>query len=479
MAREDPARLGAVLAEVATLLERGEIRPLPTRVYAAANVADAFREMAQGHHSGKLVVTIADGSLTPVDHDAVDAARGGTVVVTGGFGAIGRRMAGWLVDRGVDRLALIGRHPDAPTARGVVDELRGRGATVLAVGVDVARRDNLQAALARIRRDAGPITGVIHAAGVLADATLMGQTETGWRTVFDGKARGASWLDEFTSTNPLAVFIMTSSVASFIGLSGQANYAAANAWLDALAARRRHQGRPALSLGWGPWAGGGLASGTSRAERLAWKGLGRLTSDDARRGFDRALALGRAHVAIMNLDPDVWIDAAGPSALPVVLSLQTPGSAPDAAGTAPPAPDAGRPDIGVWLRGTPPGPARRQILEGWLREHIGRVLRLAPERIDVARPFRMLGLDSLMGLELRHRLERSAGVPVPVTAIWNHPTVGQFATYLAERLGVTLDQRPPADSTAQPPPADDLDRLVADLEAMSDDDAARLAGGDQ
>ena len=480
MARDHPARVGAVLREVMDLLVRGEITPLPTRVFPRDGVADAFREMGQGVHTGKLVIDMTSGTTAGTVRDAIDAAVGGTVLVTGGFGAIGLTIAEWLIDRGVDQVALLGRHPDSVPARAAIARLEARGVRVLALGADVANRTELARALDRLRREMPPLTGVIHAAGVLDDATVAMQTAALWHRVFDGKAAGAWYLDELTAGDPLTCFVLISSVASFLGLAGQANYAAANAWLDALSAMRRRRDRPAISIGYGPWAQIGLASSTARGGRLARLGLGSLTPERARAAFDQVMAIDQAHVAVMSLDVNTWTRAtAGRSsslltALARTDTVRTEGAA-DAAAPQPAL------DLRAALAAAPPGRLRRQVLEGRIRLELGRVLRLAVDRIDVSRSFRTLGLDSLMGLELRHRLEQMAAVPVTATAVWNHPTVSQLAVHLAGRLGVLLDAPEPA----APDPAisgsreDDLAQILADIEQLSDEDVDRLAGGNR
>ncbi len=249
------------------------------------------------------------------------------------------------------------------------------------------------------------------------------------------KVRGARNLDVATRVDALDWFVLCSSAVAVLGPGGQANYAAANAYLDALAAARRREGLPACSIGWGPWAEVGLAAADEgRGARLAEKGLGGLGTREALASFERALDTARDHVLVMRLDAPRWTQRE-PSSAVLLAELVGPG----ATGSTAPGP-ALREQLGAVA-----SPARRRVvLEDAVRAELAPVLRTTADAIGRERDVRAMGLDSLMSLELRNRLEVVTGLTLPATTAFNHPTVAALATLIADRLGVSLVADAPA-----------------------------------
>ncbi|MGC3005150.1 SDR family NAD(P)-dependent oxidoreductase, partial [Streptomyces sp. G35A] len=187
----------------------------------------------------------------------------GTVLVTGGTGALGARVARWAARQGAARLLLVSRRgAQAPGADALGEELRRLGTDVTFAAVDLADREGVRALL-----DAHPVDAVVHTAGVIDDGVLDGLDPRAFRSVFAAKTTGARHLDELTRDRDLSAFVLFSSFAGAVGSAGQGNYAAANALLDALAERRRAEGLPATSIAWGPWAGGGMAADADAEDR--------------------------------------------------------------------------------------------------------------------------------------------------------------------------------------------------------------------
>ncbi|MBP7569534.1 MAG: SDR family NAD(P)-dependent oxidoreductase, partial [Acidobacteria bacterium] len=459
--RQRPDLGGRLLAEVAALLGRGIVEPLPIRLFPVTATADAFREMAQGGHTGKLVIAMSAEQL-PLR--PARAASGGTWLVTGGLGALGLAVAEALAARGVRSLVLVGRSAPGAGARAAIDALERQGVRVTVRAGDVSRLGDVRAALSAVPAD-HPLDGVVHAAGVLDDALLQDQDEARITRVLKPKIRGAWNLHLATSERPPRHFVLFSSVAAFLGLAGQSNYAAGNAFLDALAAARQGAGLPATSIAWGPWAEVGLAAARSdRGERLGARGLGSVTVEQGLRAFFEALDAAPPHAAVMAFDPSRWREA-------------TPASAPFLSRLA--AHDSDSPRRGAaGLRGelmALPAAGRLGALEKHVCERVGQVLRLAPSRVDRGRPFRALGLDSLMAVELRNRLEASTGEKLPATLAWNYPTVSVLAPFLAERMGVPLaDESAAAPEISGAGPALEVEGLIEEIASLSDDEVRRL-----
>ena len=394
--------------------------------------------------------------------DAAPVTAEGSYLVTGGLGALGLIAARWLVARGARHLTLLGRRAPADDVARTLDELRALGAEVSVVRGDVTRRDDVERAVAAAtaRR---PLRGVVHAAGALDDGVIANLDRDRFSRVLASKIDGALHLDEATRSAPLDFFVCFSSVIGVLGSPGQANYAAANAGLDAVVARRRAQGRPALSLAWGPWARVGMAAaGRDRGRRLAARGLASLAPEDGIEAFGR-LRHTAGTVLVMRFDAARWSRAHAAGARSLLRDLADAESAPVASEGL----------LGQIGAATPA--ERRSLLETHLREQIGHVLRVAPARVERDTPLKALGLNSLMSLELRNRLEATLGFTLPATLVWNYPTVAAVAAHLEERLGFA-----PGETGEAAPSGDDaeLDRLLTEIQGLSDEEVRRqLANG--
>jgi phthiocerol/phenolphthiocerol synthesis type-I polyketide synthase C len=432
-ARARPALLGGILRRIMARVEAGELTPLPERVFPVSDVADAFRHMARAQHIGKVVIAVEEtatttGPASPVRPDA-------TYLITGGLGALGLTVARWMVEHGARSLVLLGRSEPSVEAREVVAELESMGARVTVEQADVGREAELAHVLERIDAELPPLRGVVHAAGLLADATVLQLGPERLLEALAPKLRGAWNLHRLTLEQPLDFFVLFSSVSALVGIPGQANYAAANAFLDALAHARRALGLTALSIGWGPWSEVGLAAARGdRGRRLASQGLRSLSPAQ---GIDALGELLRhpqpAHLAVARLDAPRWCDAHSAAAASQFLSrLREP---------APAQVEAVRPVGGVREAAleAPAGREREAVLEAHLRTRAAGVLRLTPERVALNQPLKALGMDSLMTLELRNRLEADLGIPLSATLIWNYPTITLLARHLAGQLAPVSD----------------------------------------
>ncbi|WP_061289079.1 type I polyketide synthase [Herbidospora cretacea] len=338
----------------------------------------------------------------------------GAVLVTGGTGAIGRRVARWLHDQGARDLLLISRSgPDAPGAAELADEL---GATVVAC--DAADRDALAALLAE-----HDVRAVFHTAGVLDDGVIDALTPDRLATVHRAKCASARNLDELTSG--LTAFVLFSSVAGAVGSAGQAGYAAANAYLDALAAARHARGEVATSIAWGPWAGGGMASGH---DRLGRAGLSGLDPETALTALRHAIDRDDAAPIVADVDWDVFgpaFTANRPSALISGLFTTV-------------ARDEG-PGLADRLAPLPPADRERVVLD-LVRAQAAAVLGHAgASAIGPNRAFKDLGFSSLSAVDLCNRLRRATGRALPKTLVFDYPTPAALAAYILGLLFATED----------------------------------------
>nr|WP_051834158.1 type I polyketide synthase [Streptomyces sp. NRRL S-646] len=384
-----------------------------------------------------------------------------TVLITGGTGSLGARVARRLAERGARHLVLVGRRgPDAEGAEALRAELAAVGAEVTLAACDTADADALAALLAE-----HPVDAVVHAAGVLDDGLLQALTPERLEAVLRPKLAAARNLDRLTRDRELSAFVLFSSFAGTVGSAGQGNYAAANAYLDALAARRRAEGLPATSVAWGPWAGGGMAGGDDAEARLRGGGVVPLDPDAALAALDRAVARADAQLTVAELTWDRFVPgftavrpapllAELPEAQALVRQARERDGGAQAEGGA----------LGTRLAGLAEAEQER-LLTQLVRDHVATVLgHGSADAVDADRAFNELGFDSLMAVELRNRLGVAAGLQLPATLLFDQPTPRVLARHLRS-LTVTEGGGAPA--------LDALDQLEAALTGLAEDDAQR------
>ncbi|ADI03794.1 modular polyketide synthase [Streptomyces bingchenggensis BCW-1] len=421
---------------------------------------------------------LARGSVPAADPDRQPLDPAGTVLITGGTGGLGAAVSRWLVARhGVRHLLLVSRGGKAPDD--LVAELTAAGASVSVAACDVTDRAALAEVIAAVPVSA-PLRAVIHAAGAMEDAAALSLTPDRLHAVLSPKVDGAWQLHELTRDLDLSAFVLFSSVTATVGFAGQANYAAANAFLDGLAHRRRALGLPAVSLGWGLWERStGLTErlGEADKERVRRMGIRQLRTDDGLALLDLGLSADRAHLV------PAWVDLSGPDIDPpaILRGLAPAGSSGGRKRErALSSSDAATGDAPQTLRDrllTMAQHDRELTVRRVVQAEIATVLRRSgPGTVPPDRGFMDLGFDSLTALELRQRLGALTGLKLPPTMIFNHPTPGALAQHLLQQL---VPDEPPAE---QPPPPTDqpsvlaeLDRLAVSMAAVGDESVRSAA----
>jgi hypothetical protein len=416
-------------------------------------------------------VPTADASGQSAGDEAPDPAYdgAGTYLVTGANGSLGSLIARHLVAvHGVRHLLLTGRRGVDPA---LVAELTDLGAHVVSVTADMADRSAVAAALASVPAE-HPLRGVVHSAGVLDDGVLGSLTPERLDAVLRPKADAATHLDELTRGLGLRMFVLFSSLAGTFGTPGQANYAAANAFLDALAARRRAGGETAVSLAWGPWERTGMAGTLSDADRarIARAGVVPFTAEDGLALFDRALGSDRPAVVPVRLNLPA-VQAGSPNVPAVLRGLVRPPvrrSAGHASGTAG---AAGAADAGERLRKRlleVPDARQRELLVELVGTVTAAVLgHSGASAVDPERGFLDMGVDSLTAVELRDRLREATGVALASTVVFDHPTAAALSAHLHDELAL-------GPAAADDLVLADLERVAASFGSVSDDGRAAL-----
>ncbi|WP_410641666.1 type I polyketide synthase [Amycolatopsis sp. lyj-346] len=395
----------------------------------------------------------------------------GSVLITGGTGAVGAGVARWLAQRGAEHLVLVSRRgEDGPQAAELREELRALGAEVTIAACDAADRDALAAVLAGLP-ERHPLTAVVHSAAVLDDGVLDSLSPERFAGVLRSKVDAAVHLHELTAGLDLDAFLLFSSMAGITGNAGQGNYAAANAFLDALARQRHADGLPATSIAWGAWGEKGIiAENEAVRTRLRRGGTPGMATDLALSALDGAIAGDDPVLVVADLDWDLFAPGyAGTRPSPLIGDLPEARRALEAgAGPADPAPGRGSSAVRD-LAGRLPGEQVRALLD-LVRAQVAVVLgHASPDAIGNDRPFKDLGFDSLTAVELRNVLAAALGISLPTTLIFDIPT----PIALAEHLRAELFGAEPAVVTTTVAPAAAVDDEPIAIVGMS----CRFAGG--
>jgi myxalamid-type polyketide synthase MxaE and MxaD len=368
-------------------------------------------------------------------------------LITGGLGALGLQVARWMVHEGARRLILMGRtplpirsvwnevQPDSTFAKQIdaIRQLEALGASVHIATVDVGQEAQLASFLNTFEREGWPrIRGVIHAAGTINDRTLFQHDADTFSSTWGPKVVGSWLLHHLLPKDSLDFFILFSSAASLLGSPGQANYAAANSFMDSLTWQRKAQGLPALSINWGAWSEVGLAATAERAGRLAQRGFRSIAPDEGIEALSQLFKQGSAQVGVIPID---WklVQQFSPevAALPLFSRVAfTEQKQPAADGHQQGAQQAFTRDV---LLSAEPS-ARAELLEDYLRKTASRILGLRKTVLDTRKPLNALGLDSLMAIELKNAIQTNLGIVLPVAVLVAGPSISELVLELLELL---------------------------------------------
>ncbi|OBI22961.1 polyketide synthase [Mycobacterium sp. E2327] len=375
-----------------------------------------------------------------------------TYLVTGGLGAIGLEVAEYLAAHGARHLVLTSRRAPSEAAQQRIDAIREQsGAEVRVITADVSNPHDVAHVLATLRADLPPLAGIVHAAGEISTTPLQALDDAEVDRVFAGKVWGAWNLSEATADLKLDFFLSTSSIAGVWGAGGQTAYSAANAFLDGLAWRLREQGVPGVSVNFGPWSNAGMADEAARAE-LDKRGVRPLSPADALAGMAELMASsdkGASHGVVARIDWAKFLplyQMAGKRAFFTQLQREVPESeeAPSSA--------SGSTQLVERLTAAPVG-QRKKLVVDYLRDAVAEVTRIDPAEIREEAGLFDLGMDSLMAVELRRRLERAVGAELPSTLAMDYPRITDVANFLVNDV-LSLDApAPAAAAAAQPSPA--------------------------
>jgi NAD(P)-dependent dehydrogenase (short-subunit alcohol dehydrogenase family)/acyl carrier protein len=383
----------------------------------------------------RQVARLERGYLAPTETPVLNAEA--SYIVTGGLGGLGLTAARWMVEHGARHLLLVGRGDPSDPTREAIRALEALGAEVRVHRADVSRLADVEAMIAAVKETMPPLRGILHAAGVLEDRTLSDMTEAQFSVPMGPKVLGSWNLHAATRGIPLDFFVMYSSAAGLLGSPGQGNYAAANTFLDALAHARAAEGLPAMSIQWGSFSEVGLAAAQeSRGRRLESRGIESFTPDEGTALLSRLIQQPWGDVGLFRISIRQWIEFYPRAAsAPFLAHLREEEAT--ARGTA--APIASR--FHESLRPLSPV-ERRAALERHVFDCLARVLHLPADRIDAHAPLKGYGMDSLMSLEIRNRLEASLGLRLSASLLYTYSTSAALVEHLLGELVFAAEPAP-------------------------------------
>ncbi len=427
-----PQLAARLFREIMVLFREGVLAPLPYRVFKAERIVEAFYEMMESRHIGKVVVSLADArpriqNSVPIAQ-TVRFEKASTWLVTGGLDGFGLESASWLATRGVGNLVLLGRRGmKTPGGKEAIAELAAQGVNVMAISCDVTDAKALARALNRVRNTMPPLKGVLHAAMVIDDQLISNLDEQSIKAVLHPKLLGAWNLHTLTLGIPLEHFVLYSSITTAIGNPGQANYVAANAALEGLAQMRRRMGLPAVCIGWGPIGNAGYLMRNTGVRDSLGQRLGKppLSAVEALNMLDRILAENSVSLAVANFDWNV-LSRLLPSSTSRRFTILNCSRG-----------DADLAEEAIDLRALISSKTPEEItliVRNLVIQEVAQVLLIKADRIDVNNSLHDLGLDSLMAVELAQGLEQRFCIQLPIMMFNESPTAERVTAFIVARL---------------------------------------------
>jgi phthiocerol/phenolphthiocerol synthesis type-I polyketide synthase C len=430
-----PQRYRQLLQDILRHIADGELPVPPVTEFTVGDAIDAFRLMESGAQHGSIVISVPAGGST----EAVAAPpplplvrRDGGYIVVGGMGGLGLVFAQWLVRQGAGMVVLNGRSLPSGETAAVIEGMNATGSLVEVVTGDIAEPGTAELLVAAVDNAGFQPAGVLHSAVVLVDEIVLNMTESAADRVFAPKVAGSWWLHRATADLELDWWMTFSSASSMLGTPGQGAYAAANAWVDGLVSYRRSLGLPAVGMNWGPWAEVG------RAQFLAGLGISMITAEEGLAATALALAADRSHTGVFSLDAKQWFQSFPATRESSLFARLAESQKVESIS------DRGR--IRAELDAADPS-ERSDRLASAIADEIRSVLR-STEPLGHDQAMESLGLDSLMALELRNRLEASLGITLPAALIWAYPTISGLAGAVCERMGYESTPTTPTKATS-------------------------------
>jgi myxalamid-type polyketide synthase MxaB len=444
--------IGGMLNEILSDFEKNVFKPLPVRAFPMQSVRDAFRFMAQARHIGKIVITQDEAPVIRADS---------TYLVTGGLGGLGLVTARWLVERGAKHLVLMSRSEPSEETCTTLDELRGIGCEIVTVQGDIACTEDVERILQNITQRMPALRGIFHEAGVLDDGVLSQQNWSRFEKVMSPKVAGTWNLHTLTQNMDLDFFVLFSSAAAVLGSAGQGNYAVANSFMDGLAHYRRSHGLAAMSINWGSWSEVGMAAALA-SNRRASRDADSIQPSEGMEILEKLLRKQPAQTIVL---PVNWNRFTGKQVQPLLRQIVRVKEQSRS--------NASAVQLLEQIKTLSPNEQQNAFQE-YARQQVISILGLdASHTLHADRALTDLGLDSLMAVELKNKVEGDLHVNIPVTFFLEEATVAGLAKKLQLQINGTNGE------DAKTGSVDTLDaekakELLSNLDQLSEDEVDAL-----
>lgn len=464
--QNNPEMLTQALRDILNALEAGHLSMLPTTTYQYTEAVNAFRYMAQAGHVGKIGISFLQHQIPSAD---------GTYLITGGHGGIGLEIAHALAERGAGTLVLVSRTPPSQAITKKLAQISDSGAKVVSIQTDISDKAAVSAMLDRIQSELPPLRGIVHAAGIIDDGLIAHQDWQRFQKVLAPKIAGAWNLHILTQNMPLDFFVLFSAGAGIFGSAGQGSYAAANAFLDALACQRHAMSLPALSISWGAWSEIGMASRLGDAHQQRWQAMGieTISPEQGVNAFNQLVSLPISQAAVLPIRWSILMRSLGDTIPPLLQDLIA---------AAPLSPQPAAAEEQGWLAKLQLAATQdqRKILMELVAAQLGIVLGLkSTENLNPHQSMTEFGLDSLMAVELSNRIRTILSHPLSSTLAFEYRTMDTLVTFLQTEILPKLSDQPAPPVSARSPepkitvPHDDPAQLLLNLDDLSDEEVDR------
>lgn len=431
-----PSLIKKLLQELSIYFEQNTFHPLPHRSFSIANAKKAFRTMSQGKHIGKIVLSLQykQIKIRPKITSTSTFSNQKTYLITGGLGGLGLVLAQWLANRGARYLVLASRHGITSTAQQkIVTQLQNAGVAILTPKVDITNKTEINTLLTSVNKTCPPLAGIFHLASIFADAPLIKLNPEQLQCVLNPKVSGTWYLHQASLNYKLDYFVLFSSTSSQFGTPGQANYAAANAYLDGFVHYRRTLGLPAITINWGHILETGYAARHSSVKELLIKaGDEGITPSQITTALGYFLQHKNLHISFMNMNWQTFNRKHTVHRPLQSLSNLVNSTASTQSGLK-------NNDHLQELLFKQPIATQKITLQNYLREQISHVLELPINTISLEKKLNEMGLDSLMAIELKNKVENDLTITLPITQMIEGPTITQLVTILLQQLYSTTN----------------------------------------
>ncbi|MBF2050487.1 MAG: SDR family NAD(P)-dependent oxidoreductase [Elainella sp. C42_A2020_010] len=431
LCQQQPNLIQEMLRQIGEQIQQGIYQPLPYDVFPITEAVQAFRQMQQAKHVGKLVITQPQPITSPpIRPDS-------TYLITGGTAGLGLLMADWFVQQGAKHLVLLSRRI-FPTITPTIQAWQQAGVRVVTAAVDVADRSQLAQCLTDLESSLPPLGGIIHAAGVLDDGMLHQQTWEKFAAVLRPKLLGAWNLHQLTQTQPLDFYVLFSSATALLGAPGQANHVAANIFLDSFAHYRRSLGLPALSINWGIWSEVGSAA--ARQAETRFRGMGSIAPSQGVAAFAALLSTSFTQVGVLPMRWREFGQGMSPGLTDLLTEIWTEICTEIAETSQQKLVNAQPSEILPQLHRASAS-EQRSLLQAYLGRQVAQVLGFQETEINPQKGFFDLGMDSLTSVELKNRLQTALNCTLPATVAFDYPTIEALTDYLIASLNLQLNNK--------------------------------------